>query len=136
GDLAAARTALEAAGSSAAARDGELAELRRQVAVAESVQQAAEGEIAGLRADLASASAELASLREAAAGTEEDLQRRLAAAIAARVEAEANLGRQMTEAERNAALLAESRARIAEGDSQSAEDARRLEVLNQQVAEM
>src|SRR5690606_24702295 len=41
-----------------------------------------------------------------------------------------------TEAERNAALLAESRARIAEGESQSAEDARRLEVLNQQVAEM
>ncbi len=78
---------------------------------------------------------ELAALREVA-GSEEALRDQLAAALAARAAAEAEATRTLTEAEERAALLAAANAELADERALSAESQRRVQVLNEQVAEL
>jgi chemotaxis protein MotB len=79
--------------------------------------------------------AELATLREVA-GSEEALRDQLAAALAARAVAEAEATRTMSEAEERAALLAMANEELADERALSAESQRRVQVLNEQVAEL
>jgi len=87
---------------------------------------------AALLAQQASA-ADLAALQ--AQGTDMDAVRRdLAAAIAARLAAEAEAGAALSEAERRAALLATAQTRLSEEQARSATQARQVSLLNEQVA--
>jgi chemotaxis protein MotB len=86
-------------------------------------------------AALADIRAELATLREVA-GSEEALRDQLAAALAARAAAEAEATRTLSEAEERAALLATANAALADERALSAESQRRVQVLNEQVAEL
>jgi chemotaxis protein MotB len=79
--------------------------------------------------------AELASLREAA-GSEEELRNQLAAALAARAAAEAQATQTLSDAEERAALLATANAELADERALSAESQRRVQALNEQVAEL
>ena len=64
--------------------------------------------------------------------TDADLRRRLADAVAAKVSAET--GSRLSEAETQARLLATAQAELADIEAASAEDKRRLALLNQQVS--
>jgi chemotaxis protein MotB len=86
-------------------------------------------------AALADVRAELAALRETA-GSEEELRNELAAALAARAAAEAEATRRLTEAEERRALLAAANAELADERALSAESQRRVQALNEQVAEL
>jgi chemotaxis protein MotB len=90
-----------------------------------------------LRARLAEADTELTALTlalEAERARAEDTLTLLAAARAAQSELQTELDQTLSERERQAALLAVARDTIAAQDDASAEEARRLELLNQQVA--
>ncbi|MFQ6554007.1 peptidoglycan -binding protein [Aestuariibius insulae] len=84
---------------------------------------------------LAAARAELENLAEQGL-TLDDLRDQLAAARAARTEAEETAATTLTEAERQAALLDQARAALSEEQSLSEESQRQVELLNQQVAEL
>ncbi len=84
---------------------------------------------------LAAARAELENLAEEGL-TLDDLRDQLAAARAARTEAEETAATTLTEAERQAALLDQARAALSEEQSLSEESQRQVELLNQQVAEL
>jgi chemotaxis protein MotB len=90
-----------------------------------------------LRARLEEADAELTALtlalEEERARAEETLTL-LAAARSAQDDLEAELDREISDRERVAALLSLARSTLAEQDAASTEDARQLEVLNQQVS--
>jgi chemotaxis protein MotB len=84
---------------------------------------------------LARAQAALDTARDrlaAEGATDADLRRRLADAVAAKVSAET--GARLTEAETKARLLATAQKELADVEAASAEDKRRLALLNQQVA--
>ena len=87
---------------------------------------------AALLAQEASA-ADLAALRAAGSETEA-VRAELAAAIAARLAAERQAETAMTDAGRNAALLAAAQAALADQGARSAEQARQVALLNEQVA--
>ena len=84
----------------------------------------------------AAAKAAAAGLTEAAAATTADLQAQLAVALAAKLAAEQQTGATMTEAEVRAALLATANARLSEETAKSAEAARKLALLNEQITEL
>lgn len=84
---------------------------------------------------MAAAQAALDSARDrlaAEGATDADLRRRLADAVAAKVSAET--GTRLSEAETQARLLATAQAELADIEAASAEDKRRLALLNQQVS--
>ncbi len=90
-----------------------------------------------LRARLEAADTELTSLTlalEAERARAEETLTLLAAARAARDGLQADLAAQMSEAERLAALRAVAKDTLAQAEAQTQQDARALEVLNQQVA--
>jgi chemotaxis protein MotB len=116
-------------------RDAALQEATQKLAVATSVQEALQGELDGATSELAAARAELETLRQSS-GDEAELQRRLAAAIAARVAAEEDADRRLTDAQRNDVLLSEARSRLSEQEALSEKDALAMEALNRQVAEL
>ena len=84
----------------------------------------------------AAAKAAAAGLTDAAAATTADLQAQLAVALAAKLAAEQQTGATMTEAEVRAALLATANARLSEETAKSAEAARKLALLNEQITEL
>ncbi|NND18868.1 MAG: peptidoglycan -binding protein, partial [Silicimonas sp.] len=112
GDLSAAQSQLAELGASAEDRDQQLA--------------AVTAERDALRAEvetLSAASVDAASLRE-----------RLAAALAAKVAAENQAAEEMTEAERQATLLATARRQLADEEDISTQAQRQVTVLNEQIA--
>jgi len=92
-----------------------------------------EGRLAAALAETESLKAEVERLTGALPEAQ-DLERRLAAALAARIAAEDAASTALTEAEARAALLSQAETRIAEQEALSAEDARRMAVLNEQIA--
>jgi chemotaxis protein MotB len=91
---------------------------------------------AALLAQSASAE-ELAAARasaEAAGAESDDVRSELAVALAAKIAAENRAATALTEADRNAALLATAREALSKEQSVSAEAARKVELLNQQIA--
>ncbi|WP_323041939.1 peptidoglycan -binding protein [Gemmobacter sp.] len=90
---------------------------------------------ARLAAALLAQQATQADLEAARGSTDmEAVRRDLAAAIAARLAAETAAGDAMTEAERRAALLATARSQLTQEQARTAEQARQVTLLNEQVA--
>ncbi|ARE39557.1 Flagellar motor rotation protein MotB [Rhodovulum sp. P5] len=86
-----------------------------------------------LEADLKRARAEIAALRNEV-GDKAEIERRLAAALAAKLAAEQAADQNLSAAEQRAALLAEANRTLQAEEARSAEDRRKLALLNQQVA--
>jgi chemotaxis protein MotB len=132
----AARLAERAAAEALRAR---LAGVETELTEAEAARLAELAAAETLRARLREADTELTAmtlaLEEQRRRAEETLTL-LAAAEAARATAEAEATASLTEAERRAGLLAAARAALGEQEAQSAEDSRRLTLLNQQVAQL
>jgi chemotaxis protein MotB len=120
---------------SAAAAD-ELAALKARleqlIAERQADQAAAAEEVASLKDRLAAA----LSTQDEAAVDRDELRRRLAAALAAKLDAERSLETTMSEAEQRAALLSQANRELDAEKSVSAEAQRQTALLNQQVAEM
>lgn len=157
GDLEAARTALEAALEDGA---NTRAEIEERLAAAVLAKQALEGELAtsrtaaeateSARADLErrlaeallaqqSLDARVQSLALTRTETEQErasLEARLAEALAAIAAAENSAAENMTEAQRQAALLATANIELSNEQALSAESQRQVELLNRQVAEL
>jgi chemotaxis protein MotB len=114
-----------------------LADVETALSDAERTRLAEAAAAEALRARLAEADTELTALTlalEAERARAEDTLTLLAAARAAQSELQTELDQTLSERERQAALLAVARDTIAAQDDASAEEARRLELLNQQVA--
>jgi chemotaxis protein MotB len=101
----------------------------------------AQGSEAQLQTSLQDAQARLAALEAQLGDTQADtatqitdLRTRLAAALAAKLAAEGNVGQTMSEAARRAELLAQAKAQLAQEEETSAAAQRQTELLNQQVA--
>ncbi|HHL21695.1 MAG TPA: peptidoglycan -binding protein [Aliiroseovarius sp.] len=84
---------------------------------------------------LAAARAEADKLRDQL-GDEEELRAQLAAALAAKLAAEQDAQQSLSEAERQASLLAAARGELDQQERISTEAQRRLALLNQQVADL
>lgn len=118
---------LNAARAAAAAREAQAATLTSERDVALSAQAAGQERIAALEQDLA-------DLRAAQTATASDLEAQLAAAIAARVVAEQAAEDGLTAAERQALLLAQAEAALAEETALSADAQRQVAILREEVA--
>jgi len=119
---------LEAARAAVAAAEADLADLRARAG-----QEADERD--RLAAALDAARAEAAAL-QGAAEAETDLRDQLEQALALKVQAESAAAERLTEAERQAALLATARAELSDAGAASAADRRRIEALNGQIAQL
>ena len=121
----------------AQALSGQVDALQTQLSEEEAARLAEAAAAEALRARLQNADSELTAmtlaLEEQRARAEETLTL-LAAAEAAREDLQAQLGAQMTEAEREAALLAQAQRLLAEEQDKSTEAQRAQALLNQQVA--
>ncbi|MEJ6404267.1 peptidoglycan -binding protein [Yoonia sp. 2307UL14-13] len=111
-------TLLAAARAARAQLDAELATIR--AAQSEIEQDLTEAELA----------------RRAAEADTADMEQQLADALAALSRAEGTQDEQVTEAERQAALLAQANAALAEEEALSAESQRQVALLNEQVTEL
>lgn len=124
---------------SSAATTAELTDTRAQLSQTEQARLADAAAADALRKRLESSEAELTAmtmqLEQARAGAEETLTL-LAAAQAAEADLAAQVSRQATEAERQAALIALARNQLDEHSAQSHEEQRRIAVLTQQVAQL
>ena len=90
-----------------------------------------------LQSALDAAEARIAELSQSGADTEaarDALELALAEALAARATAEADLSQQLTEAERQAALLLQAEDELSQAEAETAEGLRTMEALNQQIA--
>jgi chemotaxis protein MotB len=116
---------------------GQVSDLQTQLSEEEAARLADAAAAQALRERLQNADSELTAmtlaLEEQRARAEETLTL-LAAAQAARDDLQAQLGAEMTEAERDAALLAQAQRRLAEEQDKSTEAQRAQALLNQQVA--
>ncbi|MBF9034134.1 peptidoglycan -binding protein [Rhodobacterales bacterium HKCCE2091] len=118
----------------AAAREAE-GDLTRQLAAALAATEDSASTSEALQAALDEAEARIAELSAQDASADMDaLQAALAEALAARQLAEDDLQTQLTEAERQAALLAQAEDELSTAEAQTAEGQRQIAVLNQQVA--
>lgn len=120
----------------AAAREAR-ADLARDLAAALAARAETDDAEAALEAALDAAEARIAELSNAGAdvdGQIDALELALAEALAAQSTAEADLARELSEAERQAALLAQARDELSEAEDLSADGQRQVEALNQQVA--
>lgn len=116
-------TLLAAANS---ARDG----LDEKLAAALLASDVTQGELGSVRDTLNA----LAEQAEASAKTEEQLRREIAAALAEKALAQENATRTLSDAEIQAALLATANTALADAENISAERAREVALLNEQVA--
>ena len=116
---------------------GQVSELQTQLSEEEAARLADAAAAQALRDRLQNADSELTAmtlaLEEQRARAEETLTL-LAAAEAARDDLQAQLGAEMTEAERDAALLTQAQRRLAEEQDKSLQAQRAQALLNQQVA--
>ena len=116
---------------------GQVSDLQTQLSEEEAARLADAAAAEALRERLQNADSELTAmtlaLEEQRARAEETLTL-LAAAEVARDDLQAQLGAEMTEAERDAALLAQAQRRLAEEQDKSTEAQRAQALLNQQVA--
>jgi chemotaxis protein MotB len=113
------------------------AEMQRAAREAELGNASSEAErLARLLAEAQAARAAAESRAGGAATEAERLAAMLAAAEAARAEAEGRAGAQLSETERQAALLALANQALSAEQAVSAENARKMALLNQQVAEL
>lgn len=121
----------------AAALGGQVTDLQTQLSEEEAARLAEAAAAEALRARLRNADTELTAmtlaLEEQRARAEETLTL-LAAAEAARDDLQAQLGAQMSEAEREAALLAQAQRLLAEEQDKSTQAQQAQALLNQQVA--
>jgi len=116
-----------------------LAETEAKLSEAEADRIADTAAAEALRAKLDGAEAELAAMTlalEQSRKRAEDTLTLLAAADAAKGAAETHAAAQMTEAERNAALLKIAQEKLSEQEALSAEGARKVALLNAQVADL
>jgi chemotaxis protein MotB len=121
----------------AAALGGQVSDLQSQLSAEEAARLAEAAAAAALRERLQNADTELTAMTlalEAQRARAEDTLTLLAAAEAARDDLQAQLSTQMTDAERDAALLAQAQRLLAEEQDKSTEAQRAQALLNQQVA--
>lgn len=116
-----------------------LSEAQAKLSQAETARLTDAAAAEALRAKLDGAEAELAAMTlalEESRKRAEDTLTLLAAADAAKKDVAAGAEAQLTEAERNAALLNVAQAKLSEQEALSAEDARKVALLNAQVADL
>jgi len=113
-----------------AAQAAALANLEAQTAELDQQAQAALSKNQELSAELAAALAE----RDAQTGDRNEVAAQLAAALAAKLAAERVNEATLSEAEKQSALLAQANRELADVEARSAEDQRKLALLNEQVA--
>ncbi len=139
--LASALLQTEETAANAATKAAELAAAQTDLEGAQATLAEQQAEIETQRANLSALEARLAKAIAARLQTEDTLNsnrdevaQQLAAALAARKQAEADAEIALTEAQERAALLATAQASLADEQEQSSEAQRRAVVLNQQVA--
>ncbi len=153
--------AMERAESDAAETETTMADMQDQLTLVMLQRDEAQAELVTLRSELSSAEARLAELGETAdardqrlaalveerdalraevaelredTASQQSLRDQLSAALAARIAAENVATEQMSERDRQAALLSAARTELAQEEAQSAESQRRVAALNEQVA--
>lgn len=105
-----------------------------RIAAMESDKAAADDRLAAVIAQLQSTDNESATLLADAAQNREELEKRLAAALAAKLAAEQDATVVLTKSEQRRILLAEANLLLSDEKARSAEDARKIALLNQQTA--
>ena len=103
------------------------------LAAAEAARQDLDTRLAAALLARTASAEELAAARAASASDRQAIESELAAALAAKLAAEQTAAASLSEAERQKALLAAANARLAEEEAASAEAARKVALLNQQI---